>query len=137
MGYIINRLIKIFRAVAGCFYNNNPFGNGIFYRGKIIGPPFNGNISSLTNYCLIVVGGPCPVHFEQNQVAGTQVVGSLDNRLGSPQTVMRNGHQLTGGRNSGHPERILCCSQYTQYSCSMIPGSTYVIAPENAVDFGA
>ena len=42
------------------------------------------------------------MHFEQNQVAGTQVVGSLNNSLRSSQTVMRYGHQLTGWRNSGH-----------------------------------
>jgi len=78
----VERIIKILRSVSGGFHDDDPPARGVENGGKIIRPPFDGNIATLVRSQLKIMPWSGPVHLQKQDIAGSQPRGCVIDRPG-------------------------------------------------------
>lgn len=118
---VVDRIIEILRAIAGRFDDDDASTGRVSDCREIIGPPLDGDISTLIRPVGKIEARARPVQFKQDDVAGAEEIGSIANRRRRAESAEDgNGARIRIRTDAGNAGRSAITAKFADHGRAMI-----------------
>ena len=119
--HAVKGVVQILSAVASSLDHQDALRAGIQDGGKIVGPPFDGDVALLVATGLEVESRPCAVDFQQDDVARREPVRGLAYRSGRAVADEGDGRQARVGRDAQDASDVVVAADLAHHGRAVVP----------------